>query len=291
MMTMESKERVNSYPPIVTEHGEGIDIVAIIRVMWRYRYFICAASILFALIAVYLALTAKEIFRAEVVVTPVHDNGLSGTNGLSGQIGGLASLAGLQLGGAGNDASAQGVLASRHLVEEFIKEHNLVAQVTAGMGKRSTLWFATKRFQETILTIHDDPLKGLTSISIDWTDPATAAAWANGFVALANDLLRARALDEATRNVAYLNGQIAQTREVEIQHSFAELLESEMKKLMLANGRRDYAFRVVDPAVAPEVRHSPKRTLMVISGAAVGFILGTLFALGRDAFRRRKLLQ
>lgn len=280
---------MNSNHPIVTERGEGIDIVAIIRVMWRYRYLICATSILFALIAVYLALTAKEIFRAEIVATLVRDNGLSGGgSGLGGQLGGLASLAGLQLGGTGSDASAQGVLASRHLVEEFIKAQNLVPQLTAGMGKRSTLWFATKRFQETIVIIHDDPLKGLTSISMDWTDPATAAAWANGFVSLANDLLRTRALEDATRNVAYLNTQIAQTREVEIQRSLSVLLESEMKKLMLANARRDYAFRIVDPAVAPEVRHSPKRTMMVISGTAVGFFLGSLFALGHDAFRRRR---
>ena len=284
---------MNSSQPIVTERGDGIDIISIIHVMWRYRYVIGVASILFALLAVYVALTAKEIFRAEVVVTLVHDNGLSGNGGgLAGQLGGLASLAGVQLGsGGGADANAQGVLASRHLIEELIKQQNLVPLLTEGMGKRSTLWFAVKRFKETILNIHDDPLKGLTTVTIDWFDPTVAAKWANGFVALANDIIRTQAFDDASRNVAYLTKQISQTSEVEVQRSLADLIENETKKLMLANGRRDFAFRSVDPAVPPEVRHSPRRTLLVISGTALGFFLGTLFALSHDAFRRRKLIQ
>jgi LPS O-antigen subunit length determinant protein (WzzB/FepE family) len=282
---------VNSNQPTAIESGDGIDIVAIIHVMWRYRYFIAIASILFALIAVYIAMTAKEIFRAEVVVTEVQENGLSENGGgLSGQLGGLASLAGVQLGG-GASANAQGVLASRHLVEEFIKAQNLVPMLTLNMGNRSTLWFAVKRFQETVVNIHDDPLKGLTTITVDWTDPASAAKWANEFVAMANGLIRTRALEEAARNVAYLNKQYAQTNQVEIQHSLANLIENETKKLMLANGRIEYAFRTVDPAVPPEVRHSPRRTLLVLSGAFLGFFVGTLFALGHNAFRRRNLTQ
>lgn len=261
-----------------------------VRLMWRYRYLIGSASILSALIAVYLALTATEIFRAEVVVTEVHDNRLSASGGLASQLGGLASLAGLR-GGGGEDPNMQGVLASKHLIEEFIKGQDLVPQLTVNSGKRATLWFAVKRFQETVLALHDDQLKGLTTISMDWTDPITASKWANDFVALANDLIRTRVLEDASRNVAYLNKQIAQTREVEIQHSLSDLIESETKTLMLANGRKDYAFRIIDPAVPPGIRHSPKRTLMVLSGTAAGFFVGTLFAFGLDAFRRRKHIQ
>lgn len=281
---------MNSKQPITIEGGDGIDIVAILGVMWRYRYVIVSVSILFALISVYIALTAKESFRAEVVVTEVHENGLSDTPGFAGQLGGLAGLAGLKVGG-GADASAQGILASRHLIEEFVKSHNLVSLLTSQSGKRATLWFAVKRFQELVVTVHDDQLKGLTTITIDWFDPATAAKWANDFVALANNLIRTSVIDDATRNVGYLNAQIAKTQSVEIQRTMYNLIESQTKRLMLANGRSDYAFKIVDPAVAPEIRHSPKRTLLVLSGTALGFFVGCLSALGLDVFRRRKLIQ
>lgn len=282
---------MNSNQPIGIDRGDGIDVVAIIHLIWRYRYFVGAISILFALIAVALALTATEIFRAEIVATEVHDNDLTGNGGgLAGSIGGLASLAGLNIGG-GEDASAQGVLASRHLIEEFIKKQNIQTLLTPKPGKRATLWFAVKRFQETIVTVHNDERKGLTTVTIDWTDPVTAASWANGFLALANELIRARVFDDATRNVEYLNKQITQTSSVEIQRALYNLIESETKRLMLANARAEYAFRIIDPAVSPEVRHSPKRTLWVLSGMALGFILGSALAFGLDAFRRRKLTQ
>lgn len=277
---------MNSKQPVAVGRGDGIDFFAILQVMWRYRLLIACAASIFALLAVYIAMTAQESFRAEVVVTEVHDNRLSVSGGLAGQLGGLASLAGLRAGGGG-DPSLQGVLSSRFLVEEFVKAQNLVPQLTSGTGKGATLWFAVKKFREHVVVIHDDQLKGLTTITMDWTDPVTAAKWANDFVALANDLIRTRVLEEATRNVAYLNKQVAQTKEVEIQRSLSDLIESETKTLMLANGRKDYAFRIVDPAVAPQIRHSPQRTLLVLSGTALGFFLGTAVALGVNAYRRR----
>jgi uncharacterized protein involved in exopolysaccharide biosynthesis len=275
---------------VAVERTDGIDVFAMLQAMWRYRLLIGAVSIVFALCAVYVALTAQESFRAEVTVVEVHDNRLALSAGLAGQLGGLASLAGLR-GGSGADPSSQAVLASRFLVEEFVKAQNLVPLLTSNGGKGATLWFAVKNFRDHVVVIHEDQLKGLTTVTVDWKDPATAAKWANDFVALANDLIRTRVLDEATRNVAYLNKQIAQTKEVEIQRSLSDLIESETKTLMLANGRQDYAFRIVDPAVAPQIRHSPQRTLLVLSGTALGFFIGSAVALIINAYRRRKFIQ
>ena len=50
-----------------------------------------------------------------------------------------------------------------------------------------TLWHAVKRFRELVLTIREDDANGITTVSIEWTDPAVAARWANDYVALANE--------------------------------------------------------------------------------------------------------
>jgi hypothetical protein len=113
-----------------------------------------------------------------------------------------------------------------------------------------------------------------------------ASRWANDFVGLANNLLRERAIQESTRNIEFLNKQLAQTTVVEIQHVMYQLIENETKNLMLAHGRLEYAFTVVDPAVPPELRFSPRRTLMVISGLFIGGFLGSLIAWARKTLRR-----
>jgi uncharacterized protein involved in exopolysaccharide biosynthesis len=43
---------------------------------------------------------------------------------------------------------------------------------------------------------------------------------------------------------------------------------------------------VVDPAAAPETRARPKRKLMVLTGTALGLILGALFVFGHDNVKR-----
>ena len=52
----------------------------------------------------------------------------------------------------------------------------------------------------------------------------------------------------------------------------------------------EYAFTIVDHAVPPEVRVSPRRTLMVISGLFIGGFVGSLIALVRNVVRRRPAL-
>ena len=99
----------------------------------------------------------------------------------------------------------------------------------ADSKKPPSMWLAVKNFKEDVLTIRDDKRTGLLTIDVDWKDPAVAAQWANGFVALANERIRTRAIDQATRNIEFLNKQIPQTSVVEVQRSIYNLIENETK--------------------------------------------------------------
>ena len=60
-----------------------------------------------------------------------------------------------------------------------------------------------------------------------------------------------------------------------------------MKKAMLANVSEEYAFRVIDPAVVPEERASPKRSRIAMLGLLIGGLLGTLSAFVLNVIRRQ----
>jgi uncharacterized protein involved in exopolysaccharide biosynthesis len=259
--------------------ADTIDLVAVSLVVWRYKYVIALVASIVVGATVFFALTMTPIYRAEVVVIPTRDDGAGDAGSLANRLGGLASLAGLNLGSrSGTSADALAVLRSRHLAEQFIARNNLVADLVRDDKRSSSLWFAVDRFRR-IVTIVTDNDRGTTTIAIDWRDPAVAANWATEFVALANDLIRTRALEDANRNIAYLNKQLEQTNVVELRRVLYNLIESETQKMMLANARVEYAFTVVDPAVAPESRISPRRTLMVLTGAALGVLLGVFVAI------------
>lgn len=281
---MISSERTLSAP-----EGE-LDFIALLRILWSHKYLVLLVTIACGLLAVVLALTATPIFRAQIVVTEVRNGGLGGAaSSLATQLGGLASLAGVNLqtnGGPGQEAQA--VLASRRLVEEFVKRENLLPELSRNAKKPPTLWRAVEDFRTGVVSIREDKRNGVTTVMVEWTNPQTAARWANGIVALANELLRTRALDDSSRNIEYLNKQIARTDVIEVRRAMYNLIESETKTLMLANAREEYAFTIVDPAVAPEQRVRPKRRLMVIIGLALGLLLGAGIAFARNTLREVK---
>jgi uncharacterized protein involved in exopolysaccharide biosynthesis len=270
----------------IPDQEEEIDVIALWRVLWKAKYLIMCTTFVCAALAVAYALNATRIFRAEIVIAEAHDTGMGGGKGLSNQLGGLASLAGLDLTNNGSDHDAQAVLNSRRLIEEFIKRQNLLPVIFPRQGKNTTLWFAVKRFKDRIVTIREDKRTELTAVDIDWTDPQTAALWANGFVALANELVRTRALNESSRNIAYLKQQSSQTNVVDMQRAISDLIESEMKTLMLANGRTEYAFTIIDPAVTPEIRKSPQSVIIAIAGVALGLLIGIVAAFTRERMAR-----
>ncbi len=270
------------------DQADEFDLIALWRGARAHRGVIVSVTVLSGLVALVFAIRATPIYRAEVTITQVREDSLSGSAALS-QLSGLASLAGVNLGtGAGPQREALAVLKSRHLIEEFIEQNDLLPVLFRGATKPPTLWRGVKQFREGVLNIREDTRQGLTVVAIEWTDPATAARWANAFVALVNELLRTRALVESKRNIAYLNDQVSKTDVVELRRVMYGLIESETKTLMLANGRPEYAFRVVDPAVPPEIRTRPHRAISVMFGLTVGFIGGTIIALLRSKLGRFK---
>ena len=269
-----------------TTDNDEIDLIASLRVLWEFKYVIVSVTAVVVLVSFYIALTATPIFRADVVVAKVSDSVMSGAASLVSQFGGLGRLAGLGIGAGGTERESQAVLESRRLAEKFIDRNDLLQELSPDSSDPLTIWWAVSQFRERVLIISEDVTEGITTVSIKWTDPAVAARWANEYVALANEFIRTRALEESQRNVDYLNKQIEQTKEVGLQRVMYNLIETETKTLMLANARAEYAFTVVDPAVAPEIRMSPRRKLIVLSGGVLGGLFGVLAVFAINIFRQ-----
>ena len=127
-----------------------------------------------------------------------------------------------------------------------------------------------KYFDEKVRSIQDDKKTGLITLAVEWKDAKLAADWANLLVDRVNDDLRARALREAESNVAYLQRELSGATIVTLQQSIGRLLDSELQKLMLARGKKEFAFRVIDRAETPKWRYRPQRALIV----SFAFFLG-----------------
>jgi uncharacterized protein involved in exopolysaccharide biosynthesis len=281
---------VDNPQALPSDEVDAIDFAAALRLLWRYRWWVAATSILCGLVALVIALTSQPYFRAETALIYVHDKGMgNGPGELATELGGLASLAGMNLlTGGTEDQDALAVLDSHRLAEVFIQRNDLVPVLLRKSKKPPTMWRAVKLFKEGTLAIHKDPRKGVTSIVVTWKDPQTAAKWANAYAELANELIRKHMIDESSRNITYLNEQIARTNDVDLRKVLYNILESQTKTLMLANAREDYAFQIVDPAVPPELKAGPHGSLFLLVGLMLGLCLGGGIAFAHDRIVRHR---
>jgi uncharacterized protein involved in exopolysaccharide biosynthesis len=261
-----------------------MDLLAFTLMLWRHKLLVGITCLLSLAAGIAYLYIATPYYRAEVVVIPAHDDTMNDQGGgsMNDKLGGLASLAGLNIGEeSASEQTADAVLDSRQLAEDFVKGNDLVPVLLKKL-KRPTLWRAVKVFKENLSKIKKDQNKGTTKITVEWTDPATAAQWANGLLALANDEMRIRARADASRNIEYLNHQLEATTDVELRRNIYDIIETQMRTLMLANGRIEYAFRVIDAGVPPEVKSRPQAVLVLLIALAVGLAIGCTVAFVRE---------
>jgi uncharacterized protein involved in exopolysaccharide biosynthesis len=191
-------------------------------------------------------------------------------------LGGLAGLGGIGI-GANDSSEPLAVLRSKGLAQRFIVDRHLVDELTSGptfsVYGTADIRDAVRNFDKMVRTVTEDKKSGLVTLSIRWTDPDIASDWANALVQRANDELRSRAEQDATRNLRYLQQELASTSVLPLQQAIGRLVENEMQKAMLAKGSQEYAFRVIDPATAPKYRVSPARLLAVLGSLVLGLFV------------------
>ena len=264
---------------------------------WRRRWLVVFVTLLSTAIAVVVALLLPSWYRAEVLLVSANE----GTAlGLGGEFGGLASLAGIDIGQRDNP-EAVAVLRSRDLARRFIEDNDLVREFFADkwdpvarawrssrLEDQPDIRDAIRFFDRSIRSVSEDRRTQLVTLTIEWKDPQKAAAWANSLVDLLNDDMRTRSLTEAGENIDYLQKELSATTTVALQQSISRLLENELQKVMLARGNKDYAFRVVDRADVPKRKSKPQRTFIALVGTLLGGVLGVLSAVILSTFEDRR---
>jgi uncharacterized protein involved in exopolysaccharide biosynthesis len=291
----------------MVDDTESSDLRFLFAKLVAWRWFLIGSIVVSTALFVAVALLSRPVYRASIVLIPTSQerNGIAGTlNSTLGQLGGLAALAGFSAGSS--DAATEealGVLRSRQFTDRFITELNLMPVLFAERWDQTAgAWKSTEkgpptparafRFFTDIRDIVEDKKTGLITINVDWTDRKEAAAWANELAARLNAEMRARAIVQVDNSMQFLEKELLATSTVATRDAINRIIEAQMKQRMFANVTQEYAFRVVDHAVAPDADSPlrPKKMLLFLLGPLVGFALGVIGVLGLELFvvpRRR----
>jgi uncharacterized protein involved in exopolysaccharide biosynthesis len=285
------------------QSNDDIDLLELLRYLTRYKLMMFSIIVATTAIAVVLSLIIKPVYRSEILLASAMTEETQGNlAALAGQFGGLASLAGINIGGTDNTDEAIAILKSRSFTEEFILNKELIPILfSKKWDADSKSWNvddpseiptpedAYRLFDEEIRKVNVDSDSGLIVLAIEWKDRVLAANWANDLVERLNLYLRHRDIAEAERSIEFLNAELDKNSVIELQQGIFRLIEHQVETIMLANVREEYAFRILDPAVASDEDNFiwPKRMLMVL----IAFIIGGVLALSATVLRNELRLE
>lgn len=297
-------QRLPSAPP--PNVGSRDELTELIEILLHAKWGILLTAAVVAMLAGGVALYLKPIYRAEAVVALASDSsGGGGLAALAGQFEGLAGFAGINV-KSGGGSEAMGILRSRALAERFMTTAGIVPVLARESGLRSAdsqqsgrdasdeveMSEAYRVFDERVRSVSEDPDTGLVRMQIEWSDRRAAAEWANAFIAMANQVIRERSIDQSQKRLDYLSEEVSKTGSLELREAMYRLIDSEVKSKMLASIDPEIAFRIVDPAVPPALADvaRPKAPLVAGVGFMAGLFLAVIFAYIRGVYRHRREL-
>lgn len=288
---------------------DEVDISQLIKAVWEGRWWIIISTSLFSIIFVIYSFSLPNIYQAQALLSPVGENT---QNRNQGSIGGLASLAGINLssGSGGNSAKAfekiktfsffeENVLPNIFLpnlmaIESWDATNNKITYNEDIFNENTKTWVQAPSLQKSYksfmdgVTLYQNPNTFFVTISVKHQSPYIAKAWTELIVDQLNYFFRLNDKQEAEASIKFLNAQIAQTSYSEIKQVIAQLLQRNIQKLTLIEANDYYVFTYLDPPIVMEEKIEPSRSSISILGAVLGGMLGIIFVLIRHYFLSRR---
>jgi uncharacterized protein involved in exopolysaccharide biosynthesis len=271
---------------------DEMDLQTVVKTLWAGKLLITICTVVVAAGFFAYALLATPMYSSQASVQ-VRDEKRAG---LTSELGGLAALAGISVGTQNQSKElALASLKSRVVIQRMIEEENLLQILYAhewdATNKRwrvpnpPTPWKAYDLFTKKILKVSEDRKSGILTVSVEWSDPALAAAWVKALIARVNNFVNDATIREAELNLKFLDDQGKNTSVVELQKTIFAMMESEIKRLMLARNPETAPLRIIDPPLVSERRVSPQRGLILALGIFAGGLLGVFIVWARSAIR------
>ncbi len=286
------------------------DLQAFIRLICRHFWFLAIFTGACAVLAIVIALSLPNKYSSHVKIAAVKDEAPMGLGALAGQFGGLASLAGVSLGGSDVNKIIE-TLNSRDFIKGFIAEHGIAVPLFAAEGweissgeliynddvydAETDTWIREpeplrtvaptdeelyERFRE-IMSVGQDKKTDLLTISITHYSPVLAKQWVEHLTRSLSEFMRVQDLAEAEKSIEFINESYGDADLVEVRTTLSQVLQDQYQKLMLAKVRDYYGFDIRDSAYLPEEKSSPKRAMIVIVSTFFGGLLALFIVLVR----------
>lgn len=316
-------ENTEAIKPACAQEDE-IDLPELAHVVWSGRKLIIVIVVCITLATIIASLLMTNIYTAEAVIKPVvQEKGGGRLSSLAAQFGGLASLAGIAMPGAASSAELVSLLKSNVLKKQVIEKYHLLPVLfpkkwdeekkawkksggfsfnplvlisklipeKPGTPKKNKdipdTWDGIRALDKT-MKVNYNMKEDMITLTINFRDPAIAAAITNYFITELNERMSQEAKRIATINKEYLEQQLRETKDPLVQQKIYNLIADKIETTMMAEVKEGFAFKVLDPPMIPDRKSKPKRALMVVVAFMGSLFLSVFIVFVREYVKKIK---
>lgn len=269
-----------------------------IALLWNVRLFAVFGLLFGALIGFIGSSFIIPIYRSQITIEYVDRTRGGNDAAVGGALGGIASLAGINVGTSSDRSYALGRLKSQNFLLDYIRISNSKPILFASRWNSKSATFikdqdgripsdlqAVARFRKNVVRFDEDKITQLITVYLDWYNPSQPEKWGNGYIAYVDRKLREEKLAETHRTLIFLQNELQKSQIPEVRAAIARLIQEQLRQQVLARGTQSYAFRIVDPAVISEKPIKPQRLILTAAAAFSGLLIGLLAGLIRQSRR------
>lgn len=277
--------------------NSDIPIGALLKYIWSKRLRIALFTFVIAVIAIIWLLALPNKYTSQAVFMAEKSENEGGLSSVASSFGGIASLAGINL-GSDNDAEveAEYLLTSESFLLGVVRDYSYLPQVVAAnnfdfeaqtlkfdssiynvnndswsidgarksrFGEYPADWFTVDKLREIVSVAKDKETKLLT-LMVQHYSPTFAREFAEVILLEINGVMKERESQQIDRRLNFLNKQLEQEIPNEIKQSIYALLEQQLKQKMIVETSENFIFKIIEPPVTPEIKSSPLRMLAMI---------------------------
>ena len=289
---MTDKNIKGSPYPFEVNHDE-VHLLNIWHLFYKFRLVIILIVLFFTIAFIGISFLLPKYYMAEVMVIPAKSIDGNSSGGSRGNLGGLASLAGINVGGGSQNTlmTTMSLLESRFFVYTFVNKHNVLPILFEDKWNKETKNWKSgikpgpglifKEFNK-IYSISEDVVSTEIRISIEWKDANLAQSWVTLIVNDINVIMKKRDQEEAAKSLEFLYDRLSKVTLIEMKPILLNLISSETQKLMLADIRDEYALETIDPAILPEKSTWPNKILFAIIGLLSGILVAIVVVIAKN---------
>lgn len=291
------------------------------RVFWKNKSLMFGSTIISMLLAALVATNMSNIYKSTILSIPNNEPQSGGLAALAGQFGGLASMAGINLGGDNQGALTVALesLKSKKFIQGIIEKYSWkpwimgvdgwdmesdtlrydrsvyneeqlkwVRDVSLPYKQEPSLQEVYEEFMHNNFKVEYNLENGTVELSVRHYSPKIAKIMVDTIFTEINEYLRVRDVAESEKSIVFLKDKINDVELAQMKTVFFELIEQQMQTLMLANIKDEYFFESIEPSLEAEFHVLPNRIFVVILGGFLGLFFAFAYIMCRALFNISK---